>query len=185
MANGIPKCPPKWCLKKINRNFEINAKTGLITWSRDYRQMKKGAIVGSPNNKGYIRVRLYSSEHGTKYLLGHHVAWYMYYGEWPSFILDHKNGKEGDNRKKNIRKATRQQNRRNSKISKNNECGHRGIRTHKHICKNGNVLIYYMPRIYVNNKRISLGCFKKLEDAIEAREAGEKKYFKEFAYANR
>ena len=184
MENVIPKKPPKWCIKKIDENFVIDSKTGVITWSRDYRQMKKGTVVGSPNTTGYIRVRLYNSKHGLKYLLAQHVAWYMYYGKWPDHKIDHWDGDEGNNSKKNLRKATHSQNRRNSKVSSNNKCGERGIRIQIYKGKNGDI-VYYHPRIYVEGKRIYLGCFKDIRLAIEAREKAEKKYYNEFGYVNR
>lgn len=184
VANGIPKTPPKWCLLKINSNFEINKKTGVIRWKIDYRQMKKGSIVGSPNSKGYIRVRLYSSEYGMKHLLGHHVAWYMYYGEWPKSRIDHKDGDEGNNSKNNIRKATQQQNRQNSKENSNNKIGIKGVRKCSYKTANGEK-VYYRAQICVNNKTLSLGTFQTVEEAKKARVLAEDMYFKEFSFNKR
>lgn len=184
MSNRVPLCPPKWCIKKIDKNFTINSKTGLITWKRTFRQMKKGDVVGSLNTKGYIRIRLYSAKNGMKYLAGHHVAWYLYYGEWPSSRLDHKDGVESNNSKKNLREATQKQNRYNSKASVKNKLGVKGVccKTQK---SRGKEYTYYYAYITVDGKNKTLGSFKNLEDAKKARLDAEQLYQSDFAYSNR
>jgi hypothetical protein len=89
--------------------------------------------------------------------------------------IDHINGNPLDNRKSNLRKCTHQQNRMNNKIFKNNTSGYKGI-----------YFVYnkYSVQICVNYKQIYLGLFKKLEDAIEARQKAEIKYFGDYRRKN-
>lgn len=182
MANQIPQLPPKWVIASINERITINPLTGIMTWKKSFRQMKAGAVVGSPSNKGYIRVRFSKTGSGNKQVLGHQVAWYLYYGEWPKHRIDHEDGNEGNNSKNNLRPATHQQNRHNSKVSSNNKCGHRGIRQFNRKYKDGSVTIGYSVRLYLDGKRYSLGTYSNINLAIKAREKGERKHYKEYSY---
>lgn len=79
--------------------------------------------VGTRNSPGRARVRVT--------LLGrrmwaHHIAWALYYGEWPDKYVDHVNGDEGDNRIGNLRLATHSQNCINRRIPRNTS-GYRGV----------------------------------------------------------
>jgi hypothetical protein len=89
--------------------------------------------------------------------------------------VDHKYGNGLDNRKCNLRKCNSSENSMNQKKRKSDS----GIT---------GVLWYYYRNInkwwaYIglNNKKISLGYYDKLEDAIEARRKGEIKYFGEYS----
>lgn len=57
-----------------------------------------------------------------------------------------------------------------------NGCGARGISYKKKVAY-GKTYCYYNPRICINGKRISLGCYDTLEEAITARKEAEIKYF--------
>ena len=96
-----------------------------------------------------------------------------------SYDVDHKNGKlsRNDNRKSNIRIATRSQNNMNKDKQKNNKSGITGVGWHKASNK-------WMAYIAINKKQIHLGLFDKKEDAIKARKEAEEKYFGEFSYDN-
>lgn len=59
-----------------------------------------------------------------------------------------------------------------------NKCGARGI-SYKEKVAYGKTYKYYNPRICIYGKRISLGCYNTLEEAIIARKAAETKYFGE------
>lgn len=82
--------------------------------------------------------------------------------------IDHINGDKLDNRKKNLRVATRSQNSMNRK-------GVKGYSWRKETKK-------WRVYICINYKTIHLGCFDKKQDAISARIKAEKKYFGEFRY---
>jgi hypothetical protein len=88
-------------------------------------------------------------------------------------IVDHKNRKKLDNRRKNLRFATAKENARNCGAKKNNAIGAIGIR----ILQSGK----YNASILVDRRRIHIGNFDTLEEAIEARRAAEDKYHGEFA----
>ena len=87
--------------------------------------------------------------------------------------IDHISRNKLDNRKSNLRSATRSQNMQNKDIISSNTSGITGVRWHS---QSGN----WAAQINVNKKRINLGYFKNKEDAIKAREEAEVKYFGEF-----
>ena len=95
------------------------------------------------------------------------------------FDVDHQRGEKSkhDNRKSNLRIATRSQNNMNSKLSKNNTSGVTGVYWHKNIKK-------WSAEITINYQSIYLGLFNNFEDAVMARKEAEEKYFGEWSYDN-
>lgn len=96
-----------------------------------------------------------------------------------NMVVDHIGGTETkyDNRKKNLRIVTQQQNTMNCRISKNNTTGITGVYWHKSANK-------WTANIKVNRKSIYLGIFDTKEEAIAARKKAEEKYFGEYSYDN-
>lgn len=93
-------------------------------------------------------------------------------GKKTGFVIDHINGNRWDNRKKNLRYATKQQNNINARISKTNTSGHKGVSFNKKLQK---------WQAYINfNGRIHLGFFEDKDEAIEVRTKAEDKYFGKF-----
>jgi len=77
-------------------------------------------------------------------------------------FVDHINNNTLDNRTENLRWATPTQNNFNSKISKNNTSGVKGVSYHKRDNK-------WIARIKINGKQTHLGSFENKEEAIKAR----------------
>lgn len=89
-------------------------------------------------------------------------------------IIDHINRNRLDNRKSNLRICTNQENSFNSKLSKNNKSGIKGVYWNKEKLK-------WEARIFINNKGKFLGYFNDKESAYQKRLDAEKLYFGEFA----
>lgn len=87
--------------------------------------------------------------------------------------IDHKNINPLDNTKNNLRIVTRSQNMMNRNILKNNTSGYKGISLNKATGR-------WIARIGINGKRISLGTYDDIKDAIKIREEAELKYFGEY-----
>jgi hypothetical protein len=90
---------------------------------------------------------------------------------------DHINHCRQDNRKANLRKSTYSQNGQNKEYYSKNTSGKIGVSWQKNITK-------WFSYISIEGKRIPLGYYENLEDAIKAREDAEDKYFGEFSYKN-
>ena len=86
------------------------------------------------------------------------------------FVIDHINRNPLDNRKSNLRIVTRVENARNCGIPKDNVSGTKGV----YFYKRDEV---WMARISANGKRISLGTYQDIEDAMKARKEAEKEYW--------
>lgn len=93
--------------------------------------------------------------------------------------VDHIHGKQTryDNRKENLRIATRSQNNMNSALSKNNTSGVTGVYFDKNTKK-------WSASITVNYKTIHLGSFDTFEKAVNARKEAEERYFGKYSYDN-
>lgn len=108
---------------------------------------------------------------GTDYRTRKQILMHVYLGyKWH----DHIDKNELNNRKYNLRPATKQENARNHSRQRNNTSGITGV------CLNEKTGLW-MAYLAINRKNISLGRYKNKEDAIKARLQAETKYFKEFA----
>ena len=90
---------------------------------------------------------------------------------------DHINGNKLDNRKENLRIASRSENLRNTKKYKTNKSGFKGVCFYKR--KN-----QWMVQIQVKSKKIHLGYFKDIKKAAKAYNKAAIEYHGEFAKIN-
>lgn len=90
---------------------------------------------------------------------------------------DHINRNGLDNRKCNLRNATRQQNVIYRNKQKNNKSGYKGVSWHKHSNK-------WIAYVIINKKTKTIGYFKDIMDAVSAFDKKSKELFGEFAYLN-
>ena len=84
--------------------------------------------------------------------------------------IDHINHDTLDNRKSNLRVCTNSQNQQNRKLNVNNKSGQKGVSYIKSLGR-------WQATISYMNKKIYLGCYENIDDAIEARKTAENKYF--------
>lgn len=89
-------------------------------------------------------------------------------------MVDHINGNILDNTRRNLRPCAPHQNSANRNKNAKNTSGRLGVNWSTAAGK-------WHPQISVKGKRIHLGHFDDLQDAIKAREQAEQKYFGEFA----
>jgi hypothetical protein len=92
---------------------------------------------------------------------------------FPRLDVDHSNGDTLDNRRHNLRLATRAQNSRNGKRRVNNTSGFKGVSLHR-----DNV---WLAKITVAKKQIYLGTFTSPEEAHAAYCRAADRYHGEFA----
>lgn len=92
--------------------------------------------------------------------------------------IDHINGNKLDNRRVNLRMATRSENSINKTKQINNTSGYKGVSWNK-------TLGYWHAYIKINKKRIHLGWFKTKEKAAEAYNKATVRYHGEFRLLNK
>ena len=89
------------------------------------------------------------------------------------FEIDHINRNGMDNRRANLRYATKEQNARNKRVRKDSPSGIKGVRTSKGL---------YYPNIFVNKKRQQLGTYHNPELAGKIYQIHAMLHYEEFAY---
>jgi len=153
---------------EVRRMFFYHAETGLIL--RCVYQMGRhvgeeaGTQVTDADGMEYRSVSVFNTP-----FRSHRIAWLLYYGNWPSLQIDHRDGDGLNNRITNLREVTNRENGMNSKMSSRNSSGVVGVRWHPAAKK-------WNARIKVSSVEIYLGIFESFEDAVAARKQAESKY---------
>lgn len=146
--------------------LNYDQETGIFTRKvSTSNRVKVGDAAGCPDGQGYLNIMVQSRNY-----LAHRLAWLHYYGTWPKDQIDHINRIRTDNRISNLRDVTQKQNQQNRSKPSNNTSGHPGVHWNESISK-------WVATITHNQKRIHLGYFSILEEAIAARKAAEKLYW--------
>jgi hypothetical protein len=139
----------------------------------DYNKIKD--YCWYKNKKGYI-VASAREDGKSKAIFMHRVVM-----GFPEKIYDvdhiHGNCSISDNRKDNLRIATRSQNLVNKGLMPNNTSGVTGVHWNKSKKK-------WEAYVNINCKSVYLGSYNKFEDAVKVREVAEEKYYGEFRYDN-
>lgn len=152
----------------LRETVQYDQELGHLLWARTLgTRTQKSKRVGWVGMDGYrhFEVRLYGKRVA---ILEHRAIWALVHGYWPT-ELDHINGVRDDNRLANLREVSRRENSKNSSIRSDNTSGVIGVSWDR---KSGKWHAY----IQVAGKRINLGWFDDLEDAVAVRKAAEIKY---------
>ena len=99
----------------------------------------------------------------------HRVIFAMQTGAWPVEEIDHINHQRADNRWSNIRTVKHAENHKNKSLDLRNTSGFCGVFWNKATGK-------WRARITIYGQQLYLGYFVDKVDAVEAREAANKKY---------
>jgi len=129
------------------------------------RNVHIGDIAGHISSDGYCRIFIDNIPY-----LAHRLIFLYHHGYLPKYI-DHKKGKS--NKIGNLRECTGSQNQFNSKLSKANTSGVKGVRWNKAAKK-------WQAGIRVNSKYIYLGIFTDIKKAAEAVKSGRIKLHGDF-----
>ncbi len=179
---GIKSCG---CLKIENSKMQKNTKS--IRWEKS--KELENVIIGITNkneqfmidDEDYKKVEKYcwridkynqyviaNARNGTNKTLFLHKLIL----DKENYLVDHINHNKSDNRKCNLRYATKSQNNINIKKKINNKSGYTGVKMNK--------FGKFIAQIDIDNKRKYLGTFEHIEDAIKARRNAEIKYHGEW-----
>lgn len=144
--------------------FAYDSITGALTYKvSPAKKIKIGDQVNSINGCGFLQVCI-----NKKYYLVDRIIWFHQKGYVPT-TLTHINKNKLDNRISNLKEIKRSTNNVNRSLNSNNSSGHRGISWHKQTNK-------WRVVISINKKKIYLGGFLDINDAITAREKAEEFY---------
>lgn len=140
---------------KLKSQLHYDPETGVFTRASVPfgSHAKVGDVAGSLHHTGYIRIYVFG-----KCYAAHRLAWLYMTGKWPKNLIDHKDMNRTNNAFTNLRDCTKSQNLMNTKKSKANKSGHKGVSWHKATKK-------WMTAITVQGKSIYLGVFNSAEDA--------------------
>jgi len=148
--------------EKAKHMLHYNQKTGLffkwINTRNEYVQVGRVATTGHSQ----IGITINKKR---RHLMSHRLAWYIYHGELPCDMIDHKNRNKLDNSIDNLRLCTNQENQFNTTKQCNNKTGFKGVYWYDRYKK-------YRASIIINGKNISLGnfdCPKKASEAYQAK----------------
>lgn len=146
-----PKTPQPEFLEWAKRTYTYNPNTGIFINNKTGKPKLKAA-------HGYIqlttRINGKSATHRA-----HHIAWYLYYGIYPTLGLDHINSISTDNRICNLQELSQAENARKGKNVKYHQCS-RGVTFHKQSGK-------WMVQVTINKKLTYLGLFLSQQEAEE------------------
>ena len=129
---------------------------------------KIGCVAGYINGRGYRQIAI----EGRMYL-AHRLAWFWMTGEWPSTYIDHVDGDPANNRWANLREATNSQNLANSRRSRVNKSGFKGVS----LSRDGK----WKVQIWADKTQHYLGLFDTKEEAHAAYSEAAKRLYGDFA----
>lgn len=151
-VNDILTYEDGWLYWKSNSEIrEVRDKNG-----RSFRNQYAGKKAGGTHYSGYKHIKINGR------LYAYHRVVFLMHNKYLPAEIDHIDGDPLNNRIENLRPANRSRNCSNRMIGKNNTTGVKGISFHKRIGK-------FQAYITKNKKRIFIGYFEKLEDAVSAR----------------
>ena len=134
------------CQLAKEKGFTYNHSTGEI-------KGVYGKIITNKKSTGYNMVKL--DIEGKKYfIIGHRLAWFLYYGHLPVNSIDHIDGDRSNNKIDNLRDVTHQQNQWNHTKAK-------GYSWNKKSNK-------FQSRIKINGKLKHIGFFDTEQEARNA-----------------
>jgi hypothetical protein len=152
-------------MKKIRINSKKYGILEILLDDEDYNKIQKDF-----NNLNWSITKNHNDLYAQKRVNKKNIYLHRYIMNNPNGIVDHINHNTLDNRKENLRITNNANNLRNGNIRKNNKTGVNGVYYDKERNK-------YIASIKVNYKKIFLGRFKTLEEAIKIRKQAELKYW--------
>jgi hypothetical protein len=160
-------------IETLKEWIDYDPNTGELTWLKSpHHLIKTGDVAGSYEKRGYKVIQVKK-----RLIKGHRTAWAITHGYFPIGEIDHIDNNPSNNRIGNLREVNRSKNQMNTKTPKNNTSGVKGV----HYC---NPKRKWIASISIDKKKICIGHFTSIEEAIKARKQKEKDIHGEYALKN-
>jgi hypothetical protein len=142
---------------RLRELLRYSPSTGEFHW-RVTNSIRKpaGSLAGDRKESGYVLIGI----DGNRYR-AHRLAWLYMTGCWPYDQVDHKDNDRSNNKWENLRLATNQQNQANSRTSKNNTSGVKGVYWNRQRQK-------WHAKLCLGSRQIHGGFFDEIEHAAAA-----------------
>jgi hypothetical protein len=161
--DGVPAWTPpqrstELTTEIVRRLLDYDPETGVFTWRERVGNIPAGSRAGYLQTLGYWMIRITVGGH-QHHMRASRLAWQHYHGSAPIQEIDHINGRCDDDRIVNLREADRSQQLANSKLSRRNTSGFRGVWKKRD---------RWMAQTKWHGKTIRFGCFDTPEEAHAA-----------------
>ena len=150
---------------KVKRNYERHGMTGTLLYSSWKTMIRRCTNVNNPRYRDYGGRGITVCDRWRNSFL----AFYEDMGDRPEGMTLEREDNDKGYCKDNCKWATLSEQQWNKRKPRNNTSGHQGVYWSKRHQK-------WVAEIMVNRKRIYLGEFVDIEDAVAARKEGEIKY---------
>ncbi len=150
--------------ERVKELFDYRADGELIRKVQTSSRSLVGDVAGCLHKIGYKQTHV-----DGKLRLNHRLVWLWHHGYFPEHGLDHINRVKYDNRIENLREVSHTCNMRNTKVSKNNTSGIKGVSWIRSYSK-------WQASIQISKKNVNLGLHNTRLEAAEARWQAEVKY---------
>lgn len=146
--------PSENWLAFVKQNVRADFETGLLFWKIRLKGRQFHKPLGCKDSNGYIKISIarYSC-------YAHQVIYFLYTGDWPYRLLDHKDRNRSNNRPDNLEVSTHSKNALNSKLWNTNTTGAKGVS----LTKEGRYKVTVKGKFY--------GYYDRLEKAREVANA--------------
>ncbi len=148
--------------KRLKELLHYDPETGIFVWrKKPNKRVNKGDTAGHCHLHGYVAIGI-----GGILYSAHRLVWLYEYGYFPERDIDHIDRNKSNNSSINLREVSRTCNVRNTGNRKNNTSGVKGVAFSRFHGK-------WLSFIYIPGKRIHLGFYISLEEAVCHRLAAE------------
>ena len=148
--------------ERLKEILHYDPETGIFRWREPVgNRVIAGDRAGCVGGKGYIKIKI-----DGKYYQAHRLAILYTDGYFPENTVDHKNRIRADNRRVNLREASRQCQARNCGMRNDNTTGVKGVRWHNRDRR-------WLAHVTVNGQKKHLGSFDDFLEAAYHRYAAE------------
>lgn len=166
----MPTARDEFTADEIRRILHYDPKTGVFRWRYRPEHPQKwntryaGQVAGSRAKTGYVYIEI-RRKLPTK---AARVAWVYMTGEWPTEIVDHRDGVRDNDAWNNLRLANNSQNSANKGKQRNNTSGFVGVHFNQ---QNGK----WRARITFEGRTHDVGFYTTAEAAAAARKSYEER----------